>query len=210
MAVAPRQSRLNPIRTSLTSAPDLESLLHHTSRNQRRNSLTATAQPERKVVSIEQARGKYRQITSLQSKPTQLPKPDQKEPAKGVPGQPAWLRSLTLFQFLSSGVAGLLVGVTLVAYGMTVYMESLWTKEYQTLEELRTEEQQLRAAGEVLKHKIAQEADQPNTGLVPRQPINMIFLRPAPLRPETNLTPVPTLEPDLQIPVALPEKPLAY
>ncbi|NJK37482.1 MAG: hypothetical protein HC835_04530 [Oscillatoriales cyanobacterium RM2_1_1] len=123
--------------------------------------------------------------------------------------KPVWLRSLTWCQHISSGVAGLVVGVTLVAYGMTVYMESLWSQEYQTLEALRTEEQQLRAAGEVLKHKIAQETEQDDTGLVPREPANMIFLHPAPLRPEINRAVTPTLESDQQ-PAALPDKPLAY
>ncbi|MGF1491286.1 MAG: hypothetical protein ACFBSC_02295 [Microcoleaceae cyanobacterium] len=123
--------------------------------------------------------------------------------------QPKWLRALTIMQYISSGVAGILVGATLVAYGTTVYMESQWTKEYQTLEQLRTQEQQLRAAGEVLKHKIAQEADQDGTGLVQQQPINMIFLRPAPLRPEVSSSSTPTLESKVDL-SPIPEKPLGY
>ncbi|ERT09604.1 hypothetical protein M595_0435 [Lyngbya aestuarii BL J] len=124
------------------------------------------------------------------------------------PPQPLWLRSLTTLQQVSSIVTGAVVGITLSVYSLTAYRESAWTQEYQTLEHYRTQEQQLRATNEVLKHQIAEGAQQPNTGLVEREPLDMIFLRPAPPRPEVSPE-VPPLELNLS-PTSTSNKPLGY
>ncbi|KMW70603.1 hypothetical protein WN50_33985, partial [Limnoraphis robusta CS-951] len=91
---------------------------------------------------------------------------------------------------------------------LTAYREAAWTLEYQTLEQFRTEEQQLRAANEVLKHQIAEGAQEADTGLVERQPLDMIFLRPAPPRPEVP-SQIPPLELNLS-PTSTTDKPLGY
>ncbi|WP_413161224.1 hypothetical protein ACL6C3_22190 [Capilliphycus salinus ALCB114379] len=124
------------------------------------------------------------------------------------PDQPVWLRSLVTLQQVSSIVAGSLVGITLSVYGLTQAREAAWTQEYQTLEHYRTQEQQLRAANEVLKHQIAEGAQKPNTGLVEREPLDMIFLRPAPPRPEVSAD-IPNLELNVS-PTTTPNKPLGY
>ncbi|MEG4307407.1 hypothetical protein [Microcoleus sp. D3_18a_C4] len=94
--------------------------------------------------------------------------------------QPVWLRSLLQAQRASSVVAVMLLGGALSLYGLTVYGEQRWSQDYQKLETLRLQEQQLSAASEVLKHQLAKEAQNPETGLAPQNPGNTIFLQPAP------------------------------
>ena len=91
-----------------------------------------------------------------------------------------WLRSLLQAQRASSVVAVMLLGGALTLYGLTVYGEQRWSQDYQKLETLRLQEQQLSAASEVLKNQLAKEAQNPETGLAPQNPANTIFLQPAP------------------------------
>ncbi|MEG3905880.1 hypothetical protein QUB19_26890 [Microcoleus sp. B4-C5] len=121
--------------------------------------------------------------------------------------QPVWLRSLLRAQRASSVVAVMLLGGALSLYGLTVYGEQRWSQEYQKLETLRLREQQLSASSEVLKHQLAKEAQNSETGLVPQNPGDTIFLQPA---PETR-SPVaaPNSEPALQNRAGV-ETPLGY
>ena len=93
--------------------------------------------------------------------------------------QPLWLRSLLRVERASCAAAVLLLGGALSLYGLTVYSEQQWSQEYQKLETLRLREQQLSAASEVLKHQLAKEAQNPDTGLAPQNPADTIFLKPA-------------------------------
>ncbi|MEG3880886.1 hypothetical protein QT972_26335 [Microcoleus sp. herbarium7] len=95
---------------------------------------------------------------------------------------PVWLRSLLRVERASCAAAVLLLGGALTLYGLTVYSEQRWSQEYQKLETLRLREQQLSAASEVLKHQLAKEAQNPETGLAPQKPADTIFLAPAPER----------------------------
>ncbi|HSF74190.1 MAG TPA: hypothetical protein VLA84_10370 [Microcoleus sp.] len=121
--------------------------------------------------------------------------------------QPVWLRSLLQAQRASSVVAVMLLGGALSLYGLTVYGEQRWSQEYQKLETLRLREQQLSASSEVLKHQLAKEAQNPETGLAPQNPGDTIFLQPA---PETR-SPVaaPNSEPALKKGAGV-ETPLGY
>ena len=92
--------------------------------------------------------------------------------------QPMWLRSLLRVERASSAAVVLLLGGALTLYGLTVYGEQRWSQEYQKLETLRRGEQQLSAASEVLKHQLAKEAENPETGLAPQKPADTIFLQP--------------------------------
>ncbi|MEG3894359.1 MULTISPECIES: hypothetical protein [unclassified Microcoleus] len=94
--------------------------------------------------------------------------------------QPVWLRSLLRVQRASSAAVVLLLGGALTLYGLTAYSEQRWNQEYQKLETLRRGEQQLSAASEVLKHQLAKEAQNPETGLAPQKPADTIFLSPPP------------------------------
>jgi len=92
--------------------------------------------------------------------------------------QPVWLRSLLRVERASSVAVVLLLGGALSLYGLTVYSEQRWSQEYQKLETLRRGEQQLSAASEVLKHQLAKDAENPETGLIPHNPADTIFLQP--------------------------------
>ena len=103
--------------------------------------------------------------------------------------QPLWLRSIRRVERASCAAAVLLLGGALTLYGLTVYSEQRWSQEYQKLETLRLREQQLSAASEVLKHQLAKEAQNPETGLIPQKPADTIFLAPTPERRSTVVTP---------------------
>jgi hypothetical protein len=111
--------------------------------------------------------------------------------------QPVWLRSLLRVQQASSVVVVLLLGGALTVYGLTVYGEQRWSQEYQKLETLRLREQQLSAASEVLKHQLAKEAENPETGLTPQNPAAPIFLQPVPESRSPVGTQPPNSEPDV-------------
>lgn len=96
--------------------------------------------------------------------------------------QPVWLQSLLRVERASSAAVVLLLGGALALYGLTVYSQQQWSQEYQKLETLRLREQQLTAASEVLKHQLAKEAQNPETGLAPQKPADTIFLQPVPDR----------------------------
>ncbi|MBW4441437.1 MAG: hypothetical protein KME10_09430 [Plectolyngbya sp. WJT66-NPBG17] len=105
----------------------------------------------------------------------QLPNPEK---------PPQWLRSLLLTQQVSVFATFVLAGAVLAVYGWTVYAQQLWGKEYSKLEQLRRNERQFTANGEVLKNQIANQSNRPGASLVPQNPDSLIFLRPAPARPE--------------------------
>ncbi|MFM9268530.1 hypothetical protein [Tychonema sp. BBK16] len=109
--------------------------------------------------------------------------------------QPAWLRSLLQVQRASSVAVMLILGGALSLYGLTVYSEQRWSQEYQKLETLRLREQQLSAASEVLKHQLAKEAENPETGLASQKPGEMIFLEPVPVGRSPQATTIPSPEP---------------
>lgn len=110
------------------------------------------------------------------SNPTLRRLPNQEKP-------PQWLRSLLLAQQASVFATFVLAGSVLAVYGWTVYSQQLWGREYSKLEQLRRAERQVTANGEVLKNEIANQAERPNSGMVPSKPENMIFLKTAPMRP---------------------------
>lgn len=116
---------------------------------------------------------------------------------------PLWLLRLYTLHRHSSVVAFLLVAATLVVYGLTVYSQQLWSQAYRKMQNLQRYERQLTTTNEVLKNKMAQEA-QTSAGLVSPSPGGTIFLRPAlensnPLPPNT----IPNSEPQKQTPAPL-------
>ncbi len=106
---------------------------------------------------------------------------------------PSWLLRLHTIQRYSSVTTFSLVIVALMLYGWAVYSQQLWTQGYKTLQNLQRDERQLTAANEVIKNKMAQEAEQPSNGLILPTPTGTIFLRSAPIPPNpVQLTPTPT------------------
>jgi hypothetical protein len=109
--------------------------------------------------------------------------------------KPLWLRSLLNIQRSSTVLTFLLLGFALTIYGSTVYDQQRWSEQYQKLETLRRNEQQLNSASVVLKHQIANTANDPTTGLRTQQSGDMIFLVPAPERPAPKSLPSDNLQP---------------
>ncbi|PLZ06071.1 hypothetical protein [Fischerella thermalis] len=93
---------------------------------------------------------------------------------------PTWLLRLYAIHRHSGIMAFVLVATTLVIYGWTVYSQQLWSQSYRKLQTLQRDERQLTTTIEVLKNKMAQEAQKPAAGLVSPSPASAIFLPPAP------------------------------
>ncbi|MEC4816641.1 MAG: hypothetical protein SAK29_25745 [Scytonema sp. PMC 1069.18] len=99
---------------------------------------------------------------------------------------PLWLLRLHSIHRNSSIISFLLVAVTLVVYGWTVYSQQIWSQSYRRLQHLQRHERQLMTTTEVLKNKMAQEAEKEPTQLVSPTPSGMIFLSPAPVAPNSG------------------------
>lgn len=95
---------------------------------------------------------------------------------------PTWLQIAIGFQRRFSIGTLLLVSAVLAVYSSTVYSQQLWSQKYRQLEALRRQERQVTAASEVLKNQLANQAEQPDNGLVSPNPENNLFLEPSPVR----------------------------
>lgn len=103
---------------------------------------------------------------------------------------PMWLLRLYALQRPCSVVTFLLVATMLSVYSWTVYSQKMWSQAHHDLETLQRHERQLTTTGEVLKNKMASEAEQPVTNLVPPNPATAIFLQLAPQRPDHTINSV--------------------
>lgn len=93
---------------------------------------------------------------------------------------PLWLMRWNSLHRHTAVITFLLVSSTLVVYGWTVYSQHLWSRSYQKLQDLQRDERQLTKHDEILKNKMAQEAEKPRSGLVSPTPANTIFLEESP------------------------------
>lgn len=117
-----------------------------------------------------------------------VPPPNSNPVVRRLPASqalPLWLRRLVQLQRSSLIVAIVLVTLALVVYGSTVYTQQLWSKEYHNLQSMERNERQMTMTGEVLKNQLAQQAERPASGLIPRTPAGMIAVPSAPQRPAT-------------------------
>lgn len=89
------------------------------------------------------------------------------------------LQLLSQLQALSSVLAVALLGLTLVSYGTSVYINRQLSQANQQLNRLQRSEQQLTTANEVLKNHLAHQVEVSVMGLQPPQPGSVIFLQPA-------------------------------
>ncbi|MEO1429615.1 MAG: hypothetical protein AAFS12_06365 [Cyanobacteria bacterium J06632_19] len=89
---------------------------------------------------------------------------------------PVWLMRWNSLHRHSAVMTFLLVSATLVVYGWTVYSQHLWSRSYKKLQELQRDERQLTKHDEILKNRMAIEAEKPHSGLVSPTPGNTIFL----------------------------------
>jgi hypothetical protein len=89
------------------------------------------------------------------------------------------IQLLANLQILSGVLAASLVGLSLVSYGASVYIDRQLNQATRRLNQLQRSEQQLITANEMLKSHMAQQAGSPSGGLTPPTPQHVIFLRPA-------------------------------
>jgi len=105
---------------------------------------------------------------------------------KSLPVAPAsspLRRTLAQIHLVSSVLAASLVSLTLVGYGTSVYVDRQLDQATRRLSQLQRSEQQLTTSSAILTRHMAQQAEDPATGLQPPKPDQVIFLQPAPQRP---------------------------
>jgi hypothetical protein len=123
---------------------------------------------------------------------------------------PLWLRYLCYLQQRLSVVACLLLTIMLGVYGWTVYSQQKWSQAYRELKTLQLYERQLTSTSEVLKNKLALQAQQPDLGFVPPNPSEAIVLQPASKHPtRTTKAMLLTTKPSVP-PSQLTKLPLGY
>lgn len=162
----------------------------------RRSSLHLVSQHPTPVTPISPDVQRNRQTSS---KP---PQNDLKAIAKTKP-TPQRQPTLVRLESAAAILAILLGAAVLSVYGLTVYQSQKWSREYSRLQQLQRYERQLAIAAEMLKNEMAQQAENPAVGLIPRNPDNTIFLVPAPERDLSAITPVPVVptEPEARTPL---------
>lgn len=119
---------------------------------------------------------------------------------------PWWLKVYSILSHSSSWLTVIIVLMAGSVYGLTVYAPQQWTSKYNELEDLRRRERQFTLADEIFKNKLAQEAENPNSGLVnPENSQPPLFL------PKTEVKPVQLLSPETVMPKKVkPVFPIAY
>lgn len=91
---------------------------------------------------------------------------------------PQKLKTLSLIQKASFGLAIATMTASISLYASTVKIPKLWSQEYQHLEDLQLQERQLVAVNETIKYQIAQEAGR-DKSLTISKPEAAIFISPA-------------------------------
>lgn len=104
---------------------------------------------------------------------------------------PLWLKGLTALQQTSGVVAFVVGGLAIGFYASTVHAQQQWGRAYRNLENLQRQEAQLTSAHEMLRQQFAQEAELPQSGLVPPSPDTVLFLETATPRPAPPPLPDP-------------------
>ncbi len=118
---------------------------------------------------------------------------------------PVW-RSLQILERLLF-VCTLGLGTTTISlYSLTVQAQQEWMQEYNHLQNLERYERQLITASEILKNRMAKQAETTATGLVPQNPNTTIFLDPVEKR---SLPDLPT-DPTATATESTSKTPLAY
>ena len=165
----------------------------HTTSNRRRQKATATVHYQSvapKTVT--------RKVSRSRSKVTPLPTQRKQLPLA--------LQFLLLVQKGSTTFTFGLVSITLGVYAWTVYAPTLWSREFSKLKTLQRNERQLTASNESLKHKMAEQAEQPGSGLTLPNPHQSIFVAPA----KVSLMEVADQTTETPISPIIPDTPIAY
>lgn len=101
------------------------------------------------------------------------------------PALPKSLKTLTILQKGSFGLAIASMTASIGLYISTVNIPKLWSQEYQHLEDLQRQERQLIAINETIKYQIAKEAAQ-SDGLAISKPESAVFIVPAETKPKNQ------------------------
>jgi hypothetical protein len=130
----------------------------------------------------------------------------QKQQVKQLPRNnsiPAWLKSLLTIQKTAVVVASSVLGLSVILYAYTVYTQNSWQHQYGQLKRLQKQERQQGVMNENLKHKMAQWADIPGSGLVASSPERMVFI-PSAAQRSTKAQPtsqLPKMSPISKLPL---------
>ena len=98
---------------------------------------------------------------------------------------PSKLKTLSLIQRGSFGLAIASMSATISLYIYTVQIPKLWSQEYQQLENLQRQERQLIAINETIKYQIAREASK-NGQLSISESQSALFISPQKIEPKTT------------------------
>ena len=164
---------------------------------------TRNRQHQKNPVSSQDNRGKARSQPQIVA----VPSKNRRRRLESLPNSqayPKWLRTLIMMQRGSDIMMFSLVTAMLTIYGLTVYTQQLWAKEYRKLDHLQRQERQMTTANELIKNQLAQQAENPETGLVLPKPTDTLFL---PAAPQRQFQQQPTTTKAL---VSPPKPPLGY
>jgi hypothetical protein len=141
------------------------------------------AVPNPRPLSAEPAPRRRRRATARPT-PVAVPNPTPQRPTdSGAIALPRGLQRLQTFQRWSL-IGCLSAGFGILGlYGFTALQQHQWGTNYSRLEHLRRQELRLIAANAVLRDQILQQVEHPHSGLIPAHSSDLVFLRPAPLRP---------------------------
>ena len=149
-------------------------------------------------VSRQKSQGTQRRPQSPVNQSPPMVKPTTKSVAR-VPVAPTekqvasrQLRSLCLLERIVAVITFRLLASTLGIYACTVYIPTAWDTEYGKMQTLKRHERNVLATNETFKHKLAQQAKKPETGLTHPQHFQNIFLQ---RKSVPNLKPSPASQP---------------
>ncbi|MDJ1182604.1 hypothetical protein [Roseofilum casamattae] len=119
---------------------------------------------------------------------------------------PRGVRNLQLFEKALSLCTLGLGAATIAIYSLTVQTQQSWMAEYNELQNLERYERQLVTASEILKNRMAEQAETAETNLVRQNQYTTIFLDPIQQRSPT----APASEPVLPLNDTPSRMPLGY
>jgi hypothetical protein len=157
--IASSYLHFDELRMYQLNTPDLESLPEP----QRRTSVTRA--PKSPVVGANS--------TQSQQQVRQLPQN----------AAPAWLTSLLAVQKGAAIVFSSVLGLSVAVYGYTARTQDTWKAQHKQLKRFQTQEHQQAVMAENIKHDLARQAQQPESGFVDPSPKRMVFIPSAPQRP---------------------------
>jgi hypothetical protein len=75
------------------------------------------------------------------------------------------------------------LGLSVIVYGYTARTQDIWKAQHKQLKRFQTQEHHKAVMAENIKQDLAQQAQQPSSGLVDPSPKRMVFIPSAPQRP---------------------------